>query len=95
MLFDALRALFGLLATLGLFALGVYAMRRWGGAGLAQLKLPNDRRLSVIETLYLDGAHRLVLVRIDEEERLILVGEGREVTTSEKKRRVLDRLGSV
>ena len=33
----------------------------------------------VVETLVLDPARRLVLVRVDDEERLILLGEGREL----------------
>jgi flagellar protein FliO/FliZ len=32
-----------------------------------------------VETLVLDPARRLVLVRVDDEERLILLGEGREM----------------
>ena len=35
--------------------------------------------MQVVETLVLDPARRLVLVRIDDEERLILLGEGREL----------------
>jgi flagellar protein FliO/FliZ len=35
------------------------------------------RRLGVIESLVLDPQHRLVLVRFDQEERLLLLGEGR------------------
>ena len=38
-----------------------------------------ERRMQVVETLVLDPARRLVLVRIDAEERLILLGEGREL----------------
>ena len=35
--------------------------------------------MQVVETLVLDPARRLVLVRIDDEERLLLLGEGREL----------------
>ncbi|MFN7619925.1 MAG: flagellar biosynthetic protein FliO, partial [bacterium] len=38
-----------------------------------------QRRMSVVETLVLDPARRLVLVRIDNEERLLILGEGREL----------------
>ena len=38
-----------------------------------------ERRMTVVETLMLDPARRLVLVRIDSEERLLLLGEGREL----------------
>ena len=39
-----------------------------------------ERRLKVTETLVLDPARRLVLVQIDNEERLLLLGEGKELT---------------
>ena len=38
-----------------------------------------ERRMVVVETLMLDPARRLVLVRIDDEERLLILGEGREL----------------
>ena len=38
-----------------------------------------ERRMKVVETLVLDPARRLVLVKIDEEERLLLLGEGKEL----------------
>ena len=71
-----LQAAFALAATLGLFGVGVYAARRWGPAGLMRLNTSAPRRLSVVETLTLDPSRRLVLVRIDQEERLLLLGEG-------------------
>jgi len=79
MFMDLLRALFALALTLGLFGLGVYAIRRWGPKGLLQLQVGVDRRLSIVETLNLDATRRLVLVRCDGRERLILLGEGREL----------------
>jgi len=79
MFMDLLRALFALALTLGLFGLGVYAVRRWGPKGLLQLQVGTDRRLSIVESLNLDATRRLVLVRCDGRERLILLGEGREL----------------
>lgn len=35
--------------------------------------------MAVVETLVLDPARRLVLVKIDNEERLLILGEGREL----------------
>jgi flagellar protein FliO/FliZ len=80
MLMDLLRAVFALAATLGLFALGVYAARRWGPKGLLQITAPGSRRLNVVETLSLDPSRRLVLVRLDGQDRLFLLGEGQELT---------------
>ncbi len=79
MLMDMLRAIFALAFTLGLFALGVYAVRRWGPKGMLQLARASERRLAVVETLSLDATRRLVLVRCDGRERLILLGEGRVI----------------
>ena len=47
---------------------------------LARLQVQRgERRLQVVETLVLDPSRRLVLIRVDDEERLILLGEGREL----------------
>ncbi|KAK0350943.1 hypothetical protein LTR94_026971, partial [Friedmanniomyces endolithicus] len=78
--FDLARAIFGLAFTLGLIGLVAYAARRYAPQLLARLNAQRgERRMQVVETLVLDPARRLVLVRIDEEERLILLGEGREL----------------
>jgi flagellar protein FliO/FliZ len=85
MFMDLLRALFALALTLGLFGLGVYAVRRWGPKGMLQLQVGTDRRLSIVESLNLDATRRLVLVRCDGRERLILLGEGRELVAPPQK----------
>jgi flagellar protein FliO/FliZ len=67
----------GLAVTLGLIGVAVVALRRFGPETLRRLQGSRaERRLAVIETLVLDPARRLVLVRCDAEERLILLGEG-------------------
>lgn len=71
--------MFGLALTLGLVGLAAYAARRWGPAGMFQVKKPEERRLRVLETLTLDPQRRLVLVQVDAEERLLLLGEGRVI----------------
>ena len=71
-----LQAVFALAATLGLFGVGVYLARRFGPAGLMRPNAAGPRRLAVLETLTLDPGRRLVLVRVDQEERLLLLGEG-------------------
>jgi flagellar protein FliO/FliZ len=75
---DVLRAAFGLLLTLGLVGLAAYAARRWGPPGLFAGKAPGaERRLKVIESLSLSPTARLILVKIDGGERLVILGEGR------------------
>ncbi len=76
-MFEVLKAVFALAATLGLFGVGVYIARRWGPSSLFKLRPSETRRLAVVETLALDAKSRLVLVRIDQQERLVLLGEGR------------------
>jgi flagellar protein FliO/FliZ len=79
---DIARMLAGLAVTLGLIGLCVVVMRRYGPETLKRfqgLNAGRERRLTVIETLVLDPARRLVLVRFDAEERLLLLGEGQVV----------------
>jgi flagellar protein FliO/FliZ len=77
---DLLRALFALAITLGIIGLAAWAARRYAPQIMARLSAERgERRMQVVETLVLDPARRLVLVRIDEEERLLILGEGREL----------------
>lgn len=77
---DLARAIFGLAFVLGLIGLVAWASRRYAPQLMAKLSAERgERRLKVVETLVLDPARRLVLVKIDDEERLILLGEGREL----------------
>lgn len=77
---DLARAVFGLAITLGIIGLAAWAARRYAPQLLARLQAERGaRRMEVVETLVLDPARRLVLVRVDDEERLILLGEGKEL----------------
>lgn len=76
-LIQIISMLAALAVTLGLFGLAVWAFRRFVPAGFIPMPPPKERRLSVVESLMLDTQRRLVLVRLDDEERLILLGEGR------------------
>jgi flagellar protein FliO/FliZ len=78
---DLFRAIFGLAITLGIIGLAAWAGRRYAPEILARFQGPQGqvRRMKVVETLVLDPSRRLVLIRVDDEERLILLGEGREL----------------
>jgi len=78
---EFLRALFALAVTLGLVGLAAVVLRRYGPEALARFGRPAkaERRLAVVETLVLDPARRLVLVSLDGQEKLILLGEGRVI----------------
>ena len=78
---DFARAVFALVLTLGLIGLAAVLARRFGPEWLVRLQRPKaDRRLAIVESLPLDPARRLVLVRLDGVERLLLLGEGRFLT---------------
>jgi flagellar protein FliO/FliZ len=79
-----IQALFALAVSLGLFGVGVYAFRRWGPMGLLKLTARTDRRMQLVESLTLDAQRRLVLVRLDSREHLILLGEGRQISRLEE-----------
>ncbi len=83
LLFNIARMVLALAATLGLIGLIAVGLRRFGPQTLRRLQGMQtsrvERRLAVVETLVLDPARRLVLVRFDAEERLILLGEGRVI----------------
>ena len=75
---DFFRAVFALALTLGLIGLAAFVARRFGPEWMTRLQRKRpDRRLAIIESLALDPARRLVLVRMDDQERLLLLGEGR------------------
>lgn len=79
MFLAVIQAIFALAVSLGLFGVGVYAFRRWGPIGVLKLTPRADRRMELVESLTLDAQRRLVLVRLDQREHLILLGEGRSV----------------
>ncbi|NBX66014.1 MAG: hypothetical protein EBQ96_03355 [Proteobacteria bacterium] len=69
---DYLRFILALLAVLALMGLLAFGLRRYGMGGGA---LPGvKRRLNVLETRPLDHRHKLLLVKCDEREHLILLG---------------------
>lgn len=78
---DFVRMVLALAVTVGLIGLAAFVAKRYAPDMLARLQARRgaERRMKLLETLVLDPTRRLVLVRVDEEERLILLGEGREL----------------
>ena len=74
---DVISMVAALAVTLGLFGVAVWAWRRFAPAGLLTAVSPRERRMTVVETMVMGANHRLVLVRLDGRERLVLLGEGR------------------
>jgi flagellar protein FliO/FliZ len=67
---DWLRALVALVATLALIGLAALAARR---LNMLQGAIPGTRRLRVSERLMLDPRRSVVIVRVDDEEHVLLL----------------------
>lgn len=68
---DGVRTVFALLLVLGLIAGAAYGARR---LGMLQGVAPSGkRRMNVVESLFLDARRRVVIVRVDEEDHIILL----------------------
>ncbi len=75
-----LKFLLALVFVLGLIGLATALMRRLGlGFPAGALKKPGNRRLSVVEATPLDGRRRLILIRRDDTEHLIVLGPNSEL----------------
>ena len=83
---EIVRAMAALGVTLGVIGLAAVAVRRFAPLALLRLKTPSERRLKVVESLMLDPQRRVVLIRCDGEERLILLGEGRLLSSAPARR---------
>ncbi len=80
---ETIRAIAALGITLGLIGLAAYGARRWGPDWLTRIAPSRtDKRLAMVESLPLDASRRLVLVRLDGVEKLILLGDGRILETA-------------
>lgn len=77
---DWARSFAALLATLGLILAAAWGARR---LGMLQQGPNGPRRLKISESLMIDPRRRLVIVRCDEREHLLLLGPGGDVVVSE------------
>ncbi len=74
------RALFALLATLALIGLVAYGARR---LNMLQGVVKRTRRLKITESLMIDPRRRLVVVRFDDREHLLLLSPAGDRAISE------------
>ncbi len=70
-----LRFIVVLILVIGLILGLAWMMKRFGLSSDLQGTLGRKRRLSIIESVSLDGRHRAVLMRRDGVEHLVLVGQ--------------------
>ncbi len=68
-----------LVFVLGLIAALAWAARRFGLAGQLTPNAGKGRRLAVVEVMALDARHKLVLLRRDQAEHLVLLGAGQDL----------------
>lgn len=73
-----LRMVLALAAVVGLIAGAAWIARRSGLAG-GRLGQRGKRRLSIVESLGVDSRRRLVLIRRDDTEHLLLIGGGSDL----------------
>ncbi len=66
------RALFALIATLALLGLLALGARRVGMAQFG-VKPGAPRRMAVVERLFLDPRRQMVIVRVDQEDHVLLL----------------------
>ncbi len=80
---EILRACLALGFTLAVAGLVAYGLRRFGPDTLTRLQGLKGpaKRMVVLETLMLDPQRRLILFRLDREEKLLLLGEGQILQT--------------
>jgi flagellar protein FliO/FliZ len=69
-----LRFALALILVLGLIALLAWLLRRFGMG----VKMSKGRRLNIVEAQMLGPRHRLMLIRRDDVEHLVIVGPGSE-----------------
>ncbi|MCF8469057.1 MAG: flagellar biosynthetic protein FliO [Sneathiella sp.] len=74
-----LKYIVGLLIVLGLIALIALLARRFGMVPKVDRKPGNPRRLSITDVIAIDAKRRLVLVKRDDQEHLLLLGPERDL----------------
>jgi flagellar protein FliO/FliZ len=71
-----IRAALALVFVLGLIGAAAWAAKRYGASRLSGLVRGKDARLKIVEVRPIDARNKLVLVRQDEREHLLLLGPG-------------------
>jgi flagellar protein FliO/FliZ len=74
------RAVFALIATLALIGLAAYGARR---LNMLQGAVKGPRRLKITESLTIDPRRRLVVVRFDDREHVLLLSPTRDLLVAD------------
>ena len=76
---DYIKFVFAFIFVLALIALATVAARRFGFGLPNNPRNSSQRRLGIIESLNVDGKRRMVLIRCDDTEHLLLLGATTEL----------------
>lgn len=76
---DPLRFLFAFIFVLGLIGVLAVCLRYYKGSRFVNGGMQSDGRLRIMETQYIDPKRKLVLVRCDNKEYILLLADGREI----------------
>ena len=76
---DYLRFMLALVFVLGLILGAALLAKRFGLGNQAPMRLRGTKRLAIVESIALDTKHRMVLVRRDATEHLIVIGGGSDL----------------
>ncbi len=74
-----LRFVLALVFVLALIGLLAWVARRYGFGGRSTGRAGRERRLDIVETRSVDGKRRLVLLRRDDVEHLVMTGANSEI----------------
>lgn len=78
-----LKYIMGLVVVLGLIALVTVVARKFGMVPKADRRKSDKKRLGVTSVISIDAKHRLVLVRRDDQEHLLLLGPERDLVVEQ------------
>lgn len=78
---DILRIVFSLIVVLSLIGITAFLLKRFGVTALAN-GVARKRRLAISETLAIDSRRRLMIVKCDGAEHLLLLGANSETVIS-------------
>jgi len=76
---DYIKFVFAFVFVLALIALATAAARRFGFGLPSNPRNATQRRLGIVESLNVDGKRRMVLIRCDDTEHLLLLGATTEL----------------
>jgi len=76
---DPTRFIFASFFVLGLLGVFAVALKKFGQKSMLS-KYAQTGRINVLETRYIDGKTKLVLIKRDNVEHLLLIGDGKAIT---------------